>query len=773
MMCDEAGGRRVAAVVSWSLVVSLLAGGVSPARADDDDGKVRDKKPAVLRSAYRNPDPWKVLSLAGPVNGGGDSTFPSRNISLLTWLPLNTFPGYGSGQASGADCWGYTSPSGREYALMGLGWGIGIVEVTNPLAPQMITTIPGPSTLWHDVTVIGHYAYAVTDSSGVGIQVIDLANIDQGQAPLVRNYSQGGHTTTHSMVENVASGHLYLCGGNAANGGMIPASTLVDPTFPNFVGNGWRTQYVHEAQVVTYTSGPYAGREIAFLFAGGPFYGLSTGLAIADVTDKNNIQTLCNVAYPGLRFCHQGWISPDHRYLYIDDELDDPSSGGVPAFLTRVFDITDLSNPRLVSTISNGLPSIDHNQYVNGRYLFQSNYTSGLRVWDLWEPLRPVEVAFIDTRPESDAPTYNGDWGNYPYFASGTVLISDMERGLFLVKPSLLEFTPATVLPRTLTPGAPTPISIQLAQKNAQLAQANLLVRINAGAQQTIPLSLQDGSLVGAIPAVACGGRVEYSFVATTTDNRDFVWPLRAPAEKLTAFAQSSEAVLFADDFEIDRGWTSEPAPATSGAWARVTPLHNGGHGAVVGDGDGSGKCFVTGAGAGEDVDAGPVRLLSPPLDLSSTPEARISYRRWVLSIVGQTDNLIVEVSPDNGAFWYQVETVGPASGGWTEHTFRVADFCATTSQVRVRFRIEDLDDSTTEAGVDGFRVVAPACPPCYANCDESTSAPVLNVGDFTCFLQRFAAGESYANCDNSTVEPVLNVGDFTCFLQRFAAGCP
>ena len=61
----------------------------------------------------------------------------------------------------------------------------------------------------------------------------------------------------------------------------------------------------------------------------------------------------------------------------------------------------------------------------------------------------------------------------------------------------------------------------------------------------------------------------------------------------------------------------------------------------------------------------------------------------------------------------------------------------------------------------------------CYANCDDSTAAPVLNVADFTCFLQRFAAGESYANCDGSTEPPLLNVADFTCFLQRFAAGCP
>ncbi len=63
--------------------------------------------------------------------------------------------------------------------------------------------------------------------------------------------------------------------------------------------------------------------------------------------------------------------------------------------------------------------------------------------------------------------------------------------------------------------------------------------------------------------------------------------------------------------------------------------------------------------------------------------------------------------------------------------------------------------------------------PACYANCDGSTAAPALNVADFTCFLNRFAAGESYANCDQSTSPPVLNVADFTCFLNAFASGCP
>jgi hypothetical protein len=60
----------------------------------------------------------------------------------------------------------------------------------------------------------------------------------------------------------------------------------------------------------------------------------------------------------------------------------------------------------------------------------------------------------------------------------------------------------------------------------------------------------------------------------------------------------------------------------------------------------------------------------------------------------------------------------------------------------------------------------------CYPNCDASTTPPVLNVADFSCFLNSFAAGDSYANCDHSTTPPVLNVADFACFLNQFAAGC-
>ena len=104
----------------------------------------------------------------------------------------------------------------------------------------------------------------------------------------------------------------------------------------------------------------------------------------------------------------------------------------------------------------------------------------------------------------------------------------------------------------------------------------------------------------------------------------------------------------------------------------------------------------------------------------------------------------------------FSVYMGGPGEGQGT--------FLADTG--RVVFRAEFTDNSS---GILS-RVVT---PPCYANCDFSTIAPMLNVNDFICFQQKYAAGDAAANCDASTTAPVLNVNDFICFQQKYAAGCP
>jgi hypothetical protein len=103
---------------------------------------------------------------------------------------------------------------------------------------------------------------------------------------------------------------------------------------------------------------------------------------------------------------------------------------------------------------------------------------------------------------------------------------------------------------------------------------------------------------------------------------------------------------------------------------------------------------------------------------------------------------------------WSRTETVGPLPVG----TYDVYAQYETAGSI-----VYPL------VHVGSFSVVAQCC---YANCDHSTSPPILNANDFQCFLNEFAAGDSAANCDGSTTPPILNANDFQCFINAFAAGC-
>ncbi len=65
-----------------------------------------------------------------------------------------------------------------------------------------------------------------------------------------------------------------------------------------------------------------------------------------------------------------------------------------------------------------------------------SYYTKGIRVLNVANPLSPTELAYYDTPGVSGYvfPVYNGPWGVYPYFASGTILASAPD-GLYVFRP--------------------------------------------------------------------------------------------------------------------------------------------------------------------------------------------------------------------------------------------------------------------------------------------------------------------------------------------------
>ena len=139
---------------------------------------------------------------------------------------------------------------------------------------------------------------------------------------------------------------------------------------------------------------------------------------------------------------------------------------------------------------------------------------------------------------------------------------------------------------------------------------------------------------------------------------------------------------------------------------------------------------------------------------------------------VGDFATLLLDINPT-----YLASANGGYPSVWTQFTVPVAGLPgAASGRFAFRYYVENGGPNGINSDIIGLDDVAVTAgtPPqgCYANCDQSTTVPFLNVLDFTCFLQKFAAAAPYANCDGSTTAPALNVLDFTCFLQKFAAGC-
>ena len=339
---------------------------------------------------------------------------------ILTFRSRVTLASLGSSSAN--DCWGYTSPSGREYALVCTFNGTVFVEVTDPDSPVIVDSYAGGTTSARDVKTFEDHAYVVGEG-GPGIQVFDLSNIDAGTVVYVGDVTAGGASSTHNVAIDEVSGFLYRCRGN--NNGLRIYDLNQSKSSPPFVGS-WSTKTVHDAQVVTYTSGALAGKQIAFCSTG-----FAKDLTIVDVTDKANPTTMSSIAWPQNAHGHQGWLDSRRKYFYLNDEYDESTSSLTTR--TLVFDVSEPANPSYAGSFTNGNPAIGHNAFIKGDLLYEANYTSGLRVFDLSvDPLNPPEVDWYDTYLPNDNTSFAGLFGVYPFFPSGTVIGSDEQSGLYI-----------------------------------------------------------------------------------------------------------------------------------------------------------------------------------------------------------------------------------------------------------------------------------------------------------------------------------------------------
>lgn len=421
------------------------------------------------------------------VNGLADDTYACNNVDLFAVLtPSQLLVDQPVGNLFVNDIWGWTdSQTNKEYALVGVNDGVTFVDISNPNDPIVLGKLPQPATAskeafinptgntpiapgcwfksgddisaqsfaadalgstWRDLKVFNDHLFVVADGQrNHGMQVFDLTqlrNVENAPATFSPLTVYNQLESAHNIAINEATGFAYATGvriGSECSNGGLHIIDINDPANPTFAGcyndpesrnTGVGFGYIHDTQCMIY-NGPdsdYTGSEVCIS-------GSEEGFTITNLDDKSNPATI-TLLETGNTYAHQGWLTEDSRFYLLNDELDETNSQ-LPT-TTYIWNVEDLDNPVFVGTHRFSTSSIDHNLYVRGNFVYESNYTSGLRILDISNIASGnlTEAAFFDTFPLHDAAAFLGTWSNYPYFNSGNVIASDVDGGLFILKPN-------------------------------------------------------------------------------------------------------------------------------------------------------------------------------------------------------------------------------------------------------------------------------------------------------------------------------------------------
>lgn len=343
------------------------------------------------------------------------------NITLKSTLSIGN-NGY-------SNIWGYKQGN-KEYALLGctgsssMNDACAIIDVTSPTQPVTLFKVPGPRSIWREIRTWQHYAYITTENSDntFGVTIVDLQYLPDSIK--TKQYTAGGViSNVHAL--HIDNGFLYLYGANnsvSQSGALI--LSLTDPWNPTVAG-AYTSHYIHDG--IVRNNKMYAGE-----IYGGNF-------AIVDVSSKTN-PVILNTQVTPYAFTHNTWLSSNNNFLYTTDEKSDS--------YVAAYNVSDPQNivevDRYRHNNSNG--SIPHNTYIlndslatgyNTDFLLTSYYTDGVTIVDAARPDNLVEVGHYDTSPFS-GDGYKGAWGVYPYLPSGNILVSDMDLGMFTLKPTYM-----------------------------------------------------------------------------------------------------------------------------------------------------------------------------------------------------------------------------------------------------------------------------------------------------------------------------------------------
>ena len=309
-----------------------------------------------------------------------------------------------------SDVWGYTDEHGIEYAIIGYQYGTSILDVSSTPGESIeVANFIGPSTgdyyFHRDYKTYGDFLYIVNEMYGgdVGMQVIDLSPLPEESPVQLNTYNL--ISQSHNLwVDD--SGYAFI---EHQTGDNIHIVNLLNPSIPTYEGsfNSFASNChdIFTRDGVAYVSEGYSNR-----------------FGIYDLSNLNNISEPLAVI-PCEGYAHNAWLNDAGTHIITTEETANKT--------IKIWDITNLNNITLSGEFL-GENNLAHNVHVLNDLVYISHYTTGIKIIDIYNPERPVEVAAYDTYLLDDDSGFYGCWGAYPFTNNTYVYASDMQYGLYV-----------------------------------------------------------------------------------------------------------------------------------------------------------------------------------------------------------------------------------------------------------------------------------------------------------------------------------------------------
>ncbi len=299
----------------------------------------------------------------------------------------------GCGSLAAIAGWGFNGSARNAY----------LYDVGIPTSPQLLAVVPSDGSVY-DLQIHGRYLYLAAQNQGY----IDVFDIINPAAPVLVNRFQPISPAISPHTFWVSGRELYIADNFA------PGIVVLDITNKkNFVRKGVINNGFGRSHDNTVIRGKlYA----AFIFT-------PAGLWLAEVKNPTSPRNIAAVFYPGAG-THNAWPTEDERYVLTTDEV------GQTAHNVKIWDTQQAGGLNLVATYETRPGATVHNVYVRGRYAYMSYYCDGIRIIDINDPAKPVEIAAYDLNGATPCGGYASTWGMYPY--SKYIYASDMSLGLHI-----------------------------------------------------------------------------------------------------------------------------------------------------------------------------------------------------------------------------------------------------------------------------------------------------------------------------------------------------